>query len=106
MPCWNVIENTCDIGQCDRTVLIDALKDMGANPQTGYGGAVTFSTEHGTAFIRGGEVVIRGASQEAVDAVWKQVKQAITRTAIKKAAAKFGWKIEVSKDRTKIKLRK
>lgn len=107
MPCYTIVENAVDLGTCDRTTLIDALKDLGWVP-TVNGDMLTFRTEYGVAQISDGKVIMRGSGAEFADTVRDAVKQGVMAKAIQKAGKKFGWKHDIVKTAgaTKVKLRR
>ncbi len=105
MPCNQILENSVDLGTCDRSTLIDAIKDLGWTPII-VGDLISFQTEYGAVQIREGKVVMRGSGSDNAETVKNAVKQSVMATAIKKAGQKFGWKISHDKVANKIKLKR
>ena len=105
MPCYSVLENAVDLGTCDRTTLIEALKDLGWQPIVN-GDLISFNTEYGAVQISDGKVIMRGSNAAMADTVKDRVKQAVMSKAIEKAGKKFGWSVVHDKAKNKVKLKR
>ena len=105
MPCWQVLENQVDLGTCDRTTLIEALKDLGWQPIVN-GDLISFNTEYGAVQISDGKVIMRGSNAPMADTVKNKISQGVMAKAIEKAGKKFGWNVTHDKQKNKVKLKR
>lgn len=106
MPCDREYQYAVSFSTCSKDILMDSLQEAGMSPRR-YGDTIAFTFEGQQATIEGGALTISGgrASQATVDRAAVVVKQNFSTQVVKQGAKKFGWTVQTTSAKNKLKIR-
>lgn len=104
MPCDQILNFPVDLALCNKDMLADTLKDMKINARR-IGDAFYFQWEGRDASIVDGELTVNGYSEAQTEEVARKIKSEFAHRTVRQATKRFGWTVQKTPVKNKIKLR-